>query len=101
MATSLNQTIELLSREKNIDPQIIVTAIEDAVVTAAKRQFKTGEELKARFNDETGEVDLFAVMTVVEEVADPDREISLAGSIPIGTSPGVSDARFVYRSSYL
>src|SRR5262245_43859842 len=78
MATSLNQTIELLSREKNIDPQIIVTAIEDAVVTAAKRQFKTGEELKARFNDETGEVDLFAVMTVVEEVADTDREISLA-----------------------
>ncbi len=78
MSTSLNQTIELLSREKNIDPQIIVTAIEDAVESAAKRQYKSGEELKARFNEESGEVELFALMTVVEEVTDPDKEISLA-----------------------
>ncbi len=78
MATSLNQTIEILSKEKNIDPQVIVAAIEDAVMSAARKQFKTGEELRARFNDETGEVDLFALMTVVEEVTNPATEISLA-----------------------
>jgi transcription termination/antitermination protein NusA len=78
MATSLNQTIEILSREKNIEPHVIISAIEDAVMTAARKQFKTGEELRARFNEESGEVDLFALMTVVEEVSDPDKEISLA-----------------------
>ncbi|MBI3651780.1 MAG: transcription termination/antitermination protein NusA [Acidobacteria bacterium] len=78
MATSLNQTIEILSREKNIEPTVIIAAIEDAVMTAARKQFKTGEELRARFNEESGEVDLFALMTVVEEVTDPDKEISLA-----------------------
>jgi N utilization substance protein A len=78
MATSLNQTIEILSKEKNIEPQVIIAAIEDAVMSAARKQFKTGEELRARFNDETGEVDLFALMTVVEEVANPATEISLA-----------------------
>jgi N utilization substance protein A len=78
MATSLNQTIEILSREKNIEPTVIISAIEDAVMTAARKQFKTGEELRARFNEETGEVDLFALMTVVEEVTDIDKEISLA-----------------------
>jgi N utilization substance protein A len=78
MATSLNQTIEILSREKNIEPQVIISAIEDAVMTAARKQFKTNEELRARFNEESGEVDLFALMTVVEEVEDADKEISLA-----------------------
>jgi N utilization substance protein A len=78
MATSLNQTIEILSREKNIEPTVIISAIEDAVMTAARKQFKTGEELRARFNEESGEVDLFALMTVVEEVTDADKEISLA-----------------------
>lgn len=77
MATSLNQTIEILSREKNIEPTVIISAIEDAVMTAARKQFKTGEELRARYNEESGEVDLFALMTVVEEVTDPDKEISL------------------------
>ncbi len=79
MSTSpITQTIEMLSREKGIEPQVIISAIEDAVVSAAKKQFKTTEELHARFNSETGDVELFALMTVVEEVQDPATEISLA-----------------------
>ncbi|HWP45399.1 MAG TPA: transcription termination factor NusA [Blastocatellia bacterium] len=79
MSTSpIPQTIEILSREKGIDPQVIISAIEDAVVTAARKQFKTGEDLRARYNAETGDVELFALMTVVETVNDPATEISLA-----------------------
>jgi N utilization substance protein A len=79
MSTSpIPQTIDILSREKGIDPQVIISAIEDAVVTAARKQFKTGEDLRARYNPETGDVELFALMTVVEEVLDPATEISLA-----------------------
>ncbi|MCI0485482.1 MAG: transcription termination factor NusA [Blastocatellia bacterium] len=79
MSTSpIPQTIDILSREKNIDPQIIISAIEDAVVTAARKQFKTTEDLRARYNPENGDVELFALMTVVSEVTDPATEISLA-----------------------
>ena len=79
MSTSpIPQTIDILSREKGIDPQVIISAIEDAVVTAARKQFKTGEDLRARYNTETGDVELFALMTVVDEVQDPATEISLA-----------------------
>lgn len=79
MSTSpIPQTIDILSREKGIDPQVIISAIEDAVVTAARKQFKTGEDLRARYNPETGDVELYALMTVVEEVTDPATEISLA-----------------------
>ena len=79
MSTSpIPQTIDILSREKGIDPQVIISAIEDAVVTAARKQFKTGEDLRARYNPETGDVELFALMTVVDEVQDSATEISLA-----------------------
>ena len=90
MATSLNQTIEILSKEKNIEPQVIIAAIEDAVMSAARKQFKTGEELRARFNDETGEVDLFALMTVVEEVTNPATAVAVSAGCGERPSPGKS-----------
>jgi N utilization substance protein A len=79
MSTSpIPQTIDILSREKGIDPQVIITAIEDAVVTAARKQFKTGEDLHARYNPENGDVELFALMRVVEAVENPATELSVA-----------------------
>ena len=81
MAGSSNpvqQTIEALAKERGIDPQVVIAAIEDAVLTASRKVFKGGENLKARFNAETGHVDLVAVRTVVETVETPATEISLA-----------------------
>src|SRR3954447_2239834 len=78
MANLLYQQIEMLSREKHIEPEIVVSAIEDAMVVAARKYYKTEEDLRGKFNAETGQVDVFSVLTVVEEVADPKMEISLA-----------------------
>jgi N utilization substance protein A len=78
MANLLYQQIEMLSREKHIEPEIVVSAIEDAMVVAARKYYKTEEELRAKFNQETGQVDVFSVHVVVEEVTDPKKEISLA-----------------------
>ena len=77
MASQLYQQIELISREKHIEPEIIVAAIEDAMVVAARKYYRTEEDLRSKFNPDSGQVDVFAVHTVVEEVADPLREISL------------------------
>ncbi|HJQ27170.1 MAG TPA: transcription termination factor NusA [Blastocatellia bacterium] len=88
MSTSpIAQTIDVLSREKNIDPNVIIAAIEEAVIKAARKQFnaeQTGEELRARYDPETGDIDLFALMTVVEEVQNPATEISLADVLEMG-----------------
>ena len=78
MASLLFQTIEQISREKHIEPEVIVAAIEDAMVVAARKYYRTEEDLRSKFNPETGQVDVFSVHTVVEEVADPLREVSLA-----------------------
>src|SRR6266404_2077798 len=78
MASLLYQQIEMLSRENHIEPEIVVSAIEDAMVVAARKYYKSEEDLRGKFNQESGVVDVFAVLTVVEEVTDPKREIALA-----------------------
>lgn len=77
MTNHLYQTIEQISREKHIEPEVIIAAIEDAMAVAARRYYRTDEELRSKFNPETGQVDIYAVRTVVEQVTDPRREISL------------------------
>ncbi len=79
MTTSLlYQTIDQLSREKGIDPQIIIAAVEDAVLVATRKYYKTAEDLQSHFNKDTGAVEVHAVKKVVEQVQDPDHEIALA-----------------------
>ncbi|MCK9462583.1 MAG: transcription termination factor NusA [Proteobacteria bacterium] len=72
----LNMILEQVGRDKGIDKKVLVEAIEAAILTAAKRTFGQNRELEAHFNEETGAVDLFQYMTVVEEVADPEREVT-------------------------
>src|SRR5580765_3346645 len=77
MQNPLMQTIEALAKEKGIEAETIVTAIEDAVLTASRKYYKTNENLKTRFNQETGQVDLFAIKHIVQDVEDPSTQISL------------------------
>jgi N utilization substance protein A len=77
MSNLLFQTIDQISREKGIDPQIVIHAIEDAIVVASRKYFKSNEELRGRINPETGEIDVYALRKVVEEVTNPIREISM------------------------
>jgi N utilization substance protein A len=77
MTNPLQQTIEALAKEKGIEPDVIISAIEDAVLTASRKYYKTSENLRTRFNPETGQVDLFAVKQIVAEVTNPATEINL------------------------
>src|SRR5689334_18259121 len=77
MSNVLFQTIDQISREKGIDPQIVVHAIEDAIVVASRKYFKSNEDLRGRINPETGEIDVYAIRKVVDSVTNPVHEISL------------------------
>ena len=88
MSNPLQQTIEALAKEKGIEPDVVISAIEEAVATASRKYYKTGENLKTRFNLETGQVDLFALKLVVQEVASPATEIA------------IDEARQMYQQLY-
>ncbi len=81
MASELYNTIDALSKEKGIDPQIVVTAVEDAIVVATRKYYKTQENLRAELDKNTGKIRAYAVKTVVETpelVEDPVQQMSLA-----------------------
>ncbi|PYR64156.1 MAG: transcription termination/antitermination protein NusA [Acidobacteria bacterium] len=88
MSNPLQQTIEALAKEKGIEPDVVITAIEEAVATASRKYYKTGENLKTRFNTETGQVDLFALKTVVQDGTNAATEIA------------IDEARQMYRQLY-
>ena len=77
MTSPLQQLIETIAKEKGIEPTVIISAIEDAVLAASRKAYKSTENLKARFNPESGQVDLFAVKQIVDTVNDPALEVSL------------------------
>jgi transcription termination/antitermination protein NusA len=79
----LYQTIDQLSREKGIDAQIIISAVEDAILVATRKYYKSAEDLESHFNKDTGAVEVFAVKKVVGSVQDPDHEMALSEALKL------------------
>jgi N utilization substance protein A len=74
---SLGHIIDQVAQEKGIDRQILIETMEAAILKAAQAAFGPTRELEARYNEDTGSIDLFQYMTVVEAVTDAEREIAL------------------------
>lgn len=86
MTNVLYQQIDQLSREKGINPEIVVSAVEDAVLVATRKFYKSSEDLRSAFNKESGQVEVYAVKRVVEAVTNPSREITLENARKIDSS---------------
>jgi transcription termination/antitermination protein NusA len=91
MSNIIAQTIEQISKEKNVDPKIIISALEDAMVAASRKFYKTNEDINARFDPETGMVEIFAVRRVVEAVENSSLEISLSEAKEIDPTLEIDD----------
>ncbi len=80
MASVLYDSIEALSRDKGIDPQIVVSAVEDAIALATRKYYKTQENMRAELDKDTGEIRAYVYKTVVEneeQIEDPVNQIAL------------------------
>jgi N utilization substance protein A len=81
MASVLYQSIEALSRDKGIDPRIVVSAVEDAIALATRKYYKTQENMRAELDQESGEIRAYVYKSVVEgsePLEDPLNQITLA-----------------------
>jgi transcription termination/antitermination protein NusA len=79
MATTSNpllQQIDAIAKEKGVEPDIIINAVQDALEAAARKRYKS-EALRARFNPDNGQLELYAVKKIVADVTDPSTQISL------------------------
>src|ERR1044071_2070147 len=76
MSASIGQSIDAVCKEKGIDREVVIEAVKEAVRAAARKQFKSGEEIQVEWTPETG-LEIFASKVVVETVENEGRELSL------------------------
>ncbi len=80
MASEIYNVIDALSREKGIDPQIVISAVEDAIVAATRKKDKSQEDLHGELDKDTGVIRVYAVKSILpseDDIEDPQLEISL------------------------
>jgi N utilization substance protein A len=76
MSTSIAKNIDDLCQEKGVDREIVIEAVKEAVRAAAKKQFRSGEDIQVDWNPESG-IELSASKVVVDEVTNPATELSI------------------------
>ena len=89
---NLKHAIDQLVKEKGIDRQVVLEAMEQAVLTAANKKYRNTRDLEAHYNHESGEVELFEFVTVVEEVEDSYKEICLDEAHEIDPEAEIGDS---------
>jgi N utilization substance protein A len=102
MASALYQSIELLSREKGIEPGIVVGAVEEAIALATRKFYKTQENMRGELNKETGEITAYVFKTVVadeSEIEDPVNQITLAEASELAPGVEVGSEIRLYRDT--
>jgi N utilization substance protein A len=102
MASLLYQQIEGLSREKGIDPQIVVSAVEDAIAVATRKFYKSQENMRGELDAESGAIRAYAVKNVVEgpeQVQDVNLHMTLAEAKKIDANAEVGGEVRIYRST--
>ncbi|HTZ40137.1 MAG TPA: transcription termination factor NusA [Syntrophales bacterium] len=77
MFPELKRLIEQMGKDKGIEKEVIIEALESAILTAARKKLGARVELESKYNEEAGELEVFQFMTVVEKVLDPETQISL------------------------
>lgn len=79
MFTDLSRVIEQVGKDKGIDKQVVVEAITQGMLVAARKKYGTYREIEATYNEETGEVELFQFKEVVprEKFIDDEVEIPM------------------------
>src|SRR6185312_10418575 len=77
---SIYQSIEILSKEKGIDPQIVLDAVKDAMLAAARKHFRSQEDLVADLDESTGNIQIYSIRQIVDTVEDPLKQISLSAA---------------------
>jgi N utilization substance protein A len=91
MFINLNAVLDQVRKDKGIPKEILVEAIESAMVSAARKKYGHEAELEAQYNEEIGEVELYQFHNVVETVEIPDKEISLAAAKKLDSEAQIGD----------
>ena len=91
MISELKRLIDQVSREKGIDRQTLISALEEAIKSAIKKKYGSRMDLDVTFNEEFGEIEAFQFKAVVEKVTDPDKEITFKEALKVDPECQIGD----------
>ena len=77
MFPELKRLIEQMGKDRGIDKNVIIEALETAMLTAARKKLGAHVDIEARYNEDAGEIEVFQFKAVMEKVLDPDVQVSL------------------------
>jgi N utilization substance protein A len=77
MNKDLIAIFEYLEREKGIKREVVISAIEESLKISAKKSVKNAGDVHVKIDPKTGDIDVYVHKDIVEEVEDPETEISL------------------------
>jgi N utilization substance protein A len=89
--SDIKRVIEQVSRDKGIDPDILIGTLEEALKSAAKKKYGSKIDIEVKYNEDSGEIEVFQFREVVEDVADPDLEISLEAGLQLDPECEIGD----------
>lgn len=91
MQQNLKKVIEALSKEKNLSKEIIIEALNEGIKTAAKKRFGEKARIEVKYNEDTGELEVYKLKEVVQEVQNPEKEISLEDALKLSKDVKIGD----------
>jgi transcription termination/antitermination protein NusA len=92
MASDLSRIIEQVGKDKGIDKAVLIDALEQALLAAARKKYGPKQEIEAKYNEDAGEIELFQFKTVVTDVKNPPAEISLEEAKDLDAEAEVGDS---------
>ena len=92
LITDIKRVIEQVSRDKGIDREILIRALEEALKSAARKKFGSRIDIEVQFNENAGEFEVFQFKEVVETVTDEDLQITMENGYQLDPECEVGDS---------
>lgn len=92
MLSDLGRVIEQVSKDKGIPKDILIEALEAAMLTAARKKFGLEMDIESHYNAEMGEVELFQFRTVVENIEEPYTEVEMKEAHKLDPEAQIGDS---------
>ena len=95
LITDIKRVVEQISRDKGIDRNVLIQALEEALKSAARKKYGNTINIEVQYNEDTGEIEVFQFMEVVatkDDITEPDIQITLEQGLKLDPECEVGDS---------
>ena len=90
--SDIKRVVEQVSKDKGINREVLIKALEDALKSAARKKFGSNIDIEVKYNEESGEIEVFQFKEVVENITEPDLQISLEEAYKLDPESTIGDS---------